>query len=171
MSQAEFAVLIERQIREGMRDYSKLEHMKDKLQLSVDRTKLYIERLNAVLEATGHKRITLIDPRRCSSVKRPGNRAKDYPVRQEQWDGMPVWDIISQILQQEPDKVLHGNDIARQLYEIEKDSDLVRVKSSLLSQLYRGAKLNLWKSLGHNMYQASTSLAPDKEGNLVSTLS
>jgi hypothetical protein len=156
---SDFAATVVKQINEKKGEYRDLKHKKQLIDVELERIQASIARLNAVLVGEGQKPIPLDTAVEGSVVRRPGNRAKDYPVRRVEWEGMPIRLIIKQILA-ESLNAMHGDDIARKVYEIQSDIDLKRVKPSLVSQLHRGSKLGWWEATGHNTYKKMV-VAPD----------
>ena len=89
-----------------------------------------------------------------SGVGKPGNRAKDLPIRRAEWEGLTINEIISNILDSSPDIVLHADEIAGKVYEVQSTIDLDRVKKNLVTSLRRGAKKGMWQALKRNKYKS-----------------
>ena len=148
---------VSQRIQELKGEYYDLKHKRAGIDVALEKTKAYIDKLNVLLVSEGQQPIRIDVSLTGSIVRKPGNRAKDYPVRRVEWEGMPIRIIIGKILG-EAHKPLHADDIGRRIYEVQADTDLKRVKPSLVSQLHRGSKMGHWEAVGRNTYKAKDSM-------------
>ena len=146
------------QVRE--RAHSKAEEIKQlvheqrRTEMLIERAKRYLDQLNAFLEAEGQRPELLKESPRVSPIGKPGNRAKDFPIRKAEWEGMSLFEAVKAILETSPNEIQHADEIANKVYEIQTPKDLRRVKQSLVSTLRNGAKKGLWEGLKRNKYKA-----------------
>jgi len=153
--------LVHERAKEKVVDYARMLQEKRVLEAVMEHTRQHILQLNGVLEVEGREPVPLgVVPK----GRRPGNQAEDYPARRLEWQGLPVWRIIQEILSKSKGEAMHRNDLARKVYEIQDDSDLRKIRPSLEAQLYKGAKKGQWTSCGHHMYRTNQAvLAPSRD--------
>ncbi|MGD1119020.1 MAG: hypothetical protein ABR886_05985 [Dehalococcoidales bacterium] len=161
-SNTEFASSVKQRAEEKAAEYHNLLHEQQRIEMLLERIRKYIDKLNSVLEAEGQSPIVLREPKSGSIVAKPGNRAKDFPIRKVQWEGMTLFDIVHSILNASPTQILHADVIAHQVYEIQNKKDLQRVKRSLVSTLRRGAKDGRWDFVPRNKYKAKSAIAQER---------
>jgi len=139
---------------EKLAEYYGLKHEQQLIQVRLERAKAYLGTLNSFLEAEGQQPVVLRESKGGSIVGRPGNRAKDMPVRKAEWEGLSLREIVEQILAASPSEAIHADVILQRVYEVESPADMRKAKTGLVSTLRRGAKQGLWEFLRHNRYKA-----------------
>ncbi len=161
----EFVDQLRQRTQEKAKEYVELVHKQRHIEMLIERTKTYVEELNKFLEHEGQPPIPLKEPRPGSVVGKPGNRAKDLPIRKAQWEGMTIDEIIQQILNASPNEVYHPNKLASQVYEIHSDSDLRMVIPNFRSMVQRGARVGLWDRVGRAKFKAKVTVEQGKPVN------
>lgn len=141
-----------------------LEQEIKRLEVKVARTKAYFDKLNSFLELEGQRPVLVKQVGATGGVGKPGNRAKDLPVRKVQWAGMGLFDIVDRVLNAAPDEAYQPQDAASQIYEIHSDTDLHRVIKNVRSTMQRGARSGRWVRVGRGKFKAK---AKGQEGLLV----
>jgi hypothetical protein len=139
-------------------EYNQLLHEQERIKVQIERAKIYIGQLNSLLEGEGQIPIPLRELKQGTGVGKIGNRGKGFPVRRVEWAGMTLDEIIKVILELSPSEVYHADVIAHKIYEIQSDTDLHRVKMSLVSILRKGAQRGLWESKKRNRYKAKVGV-------------
>jgi hypothetical protein len=159
----QFIEQVRRRAGQKAEEYRHLLHEQEQLKVQIERAKIYISQLNSLLEGEGQTPIPLREPKQGTGVGKIGNRAKGFPVRRVEWEGMTLDEIIKVILESSPNQVYHANVIAHKIYEIQSDVDLRRVKMSLVSILRKGAQRGLWESRKRNRYKAKAIVQTQAE--------
>jgi hypothetical protein len=154
----EFIEQVRRRAGQKVEEYHHLLHEQERINVQIERARIYIGQLNSLLEGEGQAPIPLRETKQGTGVGKIGNRAKDFPVRKADWAGMTLDEIVKAILESAPHEVYHADLIAHKIYEIQSDSDLRRVKMGLVSILRKGAQKGLWESMRRNRYKAKTGV-------------
>jgi hypothetical protein len=148
-------------------EYAELLRERQRLEMRIERAKSYVEQLNNFLKAEGQEPVTVKTTlRQGNSVGKPGNRAKDFPLRSVQWEGIGINEIIGKILNKAPSVSFHNTDVAKQIYEIQSKADLNRVMHNVRSALQKGAREGLWQRADRGKYKAKVI---ERQGELVRT--
>jgi hypothetical protein len=149
------------------KEYADLLHERQRIEMKIERTREYIEKLNSFLKAEGEKPVSIkATPHLGSVVGKPGNRSKAFPIRKMKWEGMSINQIVESILNASPATSFHPKDVASGIYEIESDSDLQLVMRNTRSAMQRGAREGLWERTGRAQFRAK---ATEKQGELAKT--
>lgn len=163
-----FLLQLHMRAQQKSKEYAELLRERQRLEMLIERTKLYIEHLNSFLKAEGQEAVTVkaMLNNKGSVVGKPGNRAKDFPLRKAQWEGMGINEIVGQILNASPSTSFHCTDMAKLVYEIESDRDLKRVMRNVRTALQRGVRDGLWQRVDRGRYKAKVI---ERQGELVRT--
>ena len=161
-----FLLQLHMRAEQKAKELADLLHERQRLEMSIERTKAYVEQLNSFLKAEGEEpaHVKAI-PHLGSAVGKPGNRSKALPIRKIQWEGMTINQIIEHILSASPNVSFHHTEIAPQIYEIQSESDLKMVTGNLRAAMQRGARDGLWERTGRAKFQAKETM---EQGRLVS---
>lgn len=159
-----FIIQVRERAHSKAEEIKQLLHEQKRLEMLVERGKKYLDQLNAFLEAEGQRPELLKESPKVSPVGKPGNRAKDFPIRKAEWEGMSLFEAVKAILEASPNDIQHADVIAHKVYEIQTPTDLRRVKQSLVSTLRNGVKRGLWEGLKRNKYKAKVAVA---QGQLI----
>ena len=150
-----FVDRVRRQAEAKAKEYYELQHEERRVAQSLERTRNYIDSLNAFLDAEGEPKVRLRDQMQASNVGKPGNRSKDMPLRYPKWEGMRLVDIVEKLLE-EASGSLHADDVVAGIYELARPTDLRKAKHSLVSTLRKGVKDGNWEALGKNQYRSKS---------------
>ncbi len=149
--------------KDKVEEIAKLKHEQQRIEMQVARAQQYLEKLNGFLMAERQSPEVVREYSKGSPVGKPGNRAKDFPIRKPEWEDMTLWEVVKAILAMTPNDTLHVDVIARKIWEIESQVDLKRVKQSLVSTLNRGAKeKGYWDALGNNKFKAKNTIVRER---------
>lgn len=140
--------------KKKVEEYYSLLHEEERIRVQMERAKKYVEHSNTLLESEGQSPIVLKEPKQGIGVGKIGNRKKDFPVRRPEWEGKTLDEIITAIVEANPNETHHADLIAHKIYEIQSELDVRRVKQSLVSILRKGAQRKLWEALPKNHYKA-----------------
>jgi hypothetical protein len=162
-----FLLQLNMRAQQKAKEYVELVHERQRLEMRIERTKEYIEQLNIFLRAEGQQPVLIKEvPIVGSIVGKPGNRAKDFPIRKVQWEGLTINEIIERILNTSPDMAFRPSEIAAGVYEIESDTDLKMVMHNMRSYMQRGARDGKWERVGRGKFKAKST---EKQGALINT--
>lgn len=165
VDEANFLLQLHYRAQQKAKEYAELVHERQRIEMRIERTKAYVEQLNAFLKAEGQEPVLIRESTSTGPVGKPGNRSKDLPVRKAQWEGLSINNIIQHILSNSPTTVYHPKDIAPMIYEIQSPPDLSRVMKLLRSAMQRGVKEGLWvRAQVKAKYKAKTTV---EQGRLV----
>ena len=149
------------------KEYADLLHERQRIEMKIERTREYIEKLNGFLKAEGEKPVPIkATPHLGSIVGKPGNRSKAFPVRRIKWEGMTINQIVESILKASPATSFHPKEVASEIYEIEFDSDLQIVMRNTRSAMQRGAREGLWVRTGRAQFKAKVT---EEQGTFTKT--
>lgn len=150
------AFLLQLRLRaeQKVKEYNELLHERQRIEMQLERTKEYIEKLNVFLTAEGLESVSVKSNTLNSPVGRPGNRSSKLPIRKVQWEGRTINEIINIILQGNPDMAFHPNQVVQMIYEIQSEADNKLVIRNIRSTMQRGARDGLWKKTGRAMFKA-----------------
>jgi len=165
-STVDFVAEVKRRAEVKVAEYYQLLHEQRRTELRLESIKKYIGHLNNFLAGEDEQPVILKEIPKGSPVGKPGNRAKDFPLRKPEFEGMTLDEIIKTILDKSPNEIYHGDVIAYKIYEIQSKSDLIKVRRSLVSTLRRGAKKGLWEFVPRNKYKGKVVV---EQGRLVRT--
>lgn len=154
---ASFVEQLRERTKRNVEEYYRLLHEEERIRVQRERTKIYVEHANSLLESEGQAPIVLKEPKQGTGVGKIGNRAKDFPVRRPEWEGKTLDEIIKSIVGANPNENYHVDVIAHRVYEIQSEVDVRRVKQSLVSILKKGAQRGLWVALPKNHYKAKAN--------------
>jgi hypothetical protein len=158
-SDSTFVTQVRMRAKDKAEEITKLRHDQHKIEMQMERATQYLDQLNTFLASEGQRPELVRDLSKGSVVGKPGNRAKDFPVRKAEWEGMSLFEAVKAVLETTPTEPQHADVIAHMIYEIESPMDLRRVKASLVSTLLRGAKeKKLWEFVGGNKYKAARAV-------------
>ena len=158
----DFIIQVRERARKKVEEIKNLIHDQKYIEMQIERARKYLNQLNAFLEAEGQRPALIKESPNVSPVGKPGNRAKDFPIRKMEWEGMSLFEAVKAILEASPNEIQHADVIAHKIYEIETQKDLRRVKQSLVSTLRQGIKKGLWEGLEKNRYKAKTVTAQER---------
>ncbi len=158
----DFIVQVRQRAHSKVEEIKQLLHEQKRTEMLIERAKKYLNQLNVFLEAEGQRPELLRELPNASPVGKPGNRAKDFPIRKAEWEGMSLFEAVKAILEASPNDIQHADVIAHKVYEIQTPTDLRRVKQSLVSTLRNGVKRGLWEGLKRNKYKAKASVAQER---------
>ncbi len=161
-SDIDFIIQVRERAQNKVEEINKLLHDQRRIEMLIERAKKYLNQLNAFLEAEGQRPALLKESPNVSPVGKPGNRAKDFPIRKVEWEGMSLFEAVKAILEASPNEIQHADVIAHKVYEIQNPKDLRRVKQSLVSTLRNGIKRGLWEGMKRNKYKAKTPVAQER---------
>lgn len=157
-----FIIQVRERAHNKAEEIKQLLHEQKRIEMLVERAKKYLDQMNTFLEAEGQRPELLKESPRVSPVGKPGNRAKGFPIRKAEWEGMSLFEAVKVILEASPNDIQHADVIAHKVYEIQTPTDLHRVKQSLVSTLRNGVKRGLWEGLKRNRYKAKTSIGQER---------
>lgn len=149
-----FLLQLHMRAQQKAQEYAELLHELQRLEMRIERTKEYFERLNDFLKAEGQETVPKAKIYQGSGFGKPGNRSKAFPIRKSQWEGMSINKIIAHILNSTPGVSFHTKEVAPLIYEIESDSDLKVVMRNMRSSMQRGARDGLWERTARAKYKA-----------------
>lgn len=162
-----FLLQLHMKAQQKAQEYAELLHERQRLEMRIERTKEYFERLNDFLRAEGQETVPVKTTLYLGSgFGKPGNRSKAFPIRKSQWEGIGINEIVAHILNASPDVSFHPKEIASLIYEIESDSDLKMVMRNMRSSMQRGKRDGLWVRTGRAKYKAKVD---EHQGALVNT--
>tara|TARA_Y100000310_G_scaffold335353_1_gene417199 strand:+ start:732 stop:1055 length:324 start_codon:yes stop_codon:yes gene_type:complete len=81
-----------------------------------------------------------------------GNQNPNMPDRRPEFANSTLIDAAGTIINATP-SALHADDVTRAVFIINDRDGFTLAKHSMASELYRGAKKELWKALGENRYR------------------
>jgi len=141
------------------KEYVEILHDQRRLEMRAERTKRYIEDMNNFIRAEGQQPVSIKEPSALGSgVGKPGNRAKGFPLRKMEWEGMTINAIISNILNGTPKVIYHHTEVIPLVYEIDSDSDLRKVLPNMRSAMQKGARDGLWERSSRGKFKAKEVL-------------
>lgn len=153
-----FLLHLHMKAQQKAKEYAELFRERQRLDMRIERTKGYLEKLNDFLKAEGQEPVLIkAMPHVGSAVGKPGNRSKALPLRKMQWEGITINEIIAHILNASPDVSFHPKEVASLIYEIESDSDLKMVMRNMRSSMQRGARDGLWERTDRAKYKAKVT--------------
>lgn len=160
-----FLLQLQMRAEQKANELTGLMHERQLLDVKIERTKSYIEQLNAFLAAEGLETIHVrVLPQGQGNVGRPGNRSKALPLRKGQWEGKSLNDIIALILNSSPGISFHPKEVAPLIYEIQTPADVNMVMKNVRSTMQRGARDGKWDKTGRAKFQAKVT---EQQGKLV----
>lgn len=160
----EFISLLRQRAQHKVDELAQLEHDLHRIEVQIERTKAYVQKLNAFLESEEELPIPLKQVSKGTGVGKVGNRSKEFPVRKVQWEGMTMNEIVASILNASPNKIFQSSDIVPLVYEIQSDKDMRLVSDTTRSVMQKGKRAGLWAKAGYGKYK---SKSPIEQGQLV----
>lgn len=160
-----FLLQLHMRAEQKAQEYAALLQERQRLDRNIERIKLYVEQLNSFLRAEGQDTVPIkATPRMGSGVGKPGNRSMAFPIRQMQWEGMTINEIIQSILNASQGVSFHSREVAALIYEIQSDSDSNMVMRNVRSAMQKGVREGLWERTGRGKFSAKAIV---EQGRLV----
>ena len=139
-------------------DITNLLHQQKGIVMEIERAKEYLEKLNAFLQAEGHRPVLLTEPRPTTNVGIPGNRSKKKPLRKIEWDGMSLMAIIQNIVDSSPNEAHNAEQTLPKIFEIKSPADRLMVLHDVRSTLQTGSRQGRWDRVGRGLYKSKNTM-------------